>query len=119
MKRAEMEGNWTKLGEEAISGMLEWRQQHPKATFREIETEVDNRLAKMRARMLQDAALASEQAEWERGAEQRPVCPRCGAELEKKGKKKRKMQTLGGQEIQLEREYGVCPKCGEGIFPPG
>jgi YgiT-type zinc finger domain-containing protein len=119
MNKAEMEKNWTKVGEEAISGMLEWRQQHPKATFREIEREVDNRLAKMRARMLEDAALASEQREWEKGAEKQPVCPSCGGELEKKGKKKRKMQTTGGEEIKLEREYGVCRSCGEGIFPPG
>jgi hypothetical protein len=39
--------------------------------------------------------------------------------LEGKGKKKRKLQTRGGQEVELEREYGVCPKCGQGIFPPG
>lgn len=119
MNKAELEKNWTIMGEEAISGMLEWRIQHPKATFREIEREVDNRLAKMRAGMLQDAALASEQTEWGKKAEKKPVCGRCGGELEKKGKKKRKMQTMGGQEVELEREYGVCPKCGEGIFPPG
>lgn len=119
MKKAELEQSWTKMGDEAIRGMLEWRQQHPKATFREIEREVDQRLAKMRARMIQDAALASEQVEWEKGSENKPVCPQCGAELEKKGKKKRELQTLGGQEVELEREYGICPKCGVGIFPPG
>jgi YgiT-type zinc finger domain-containing protein len=119
MKKNEMEQSWTRMGEEAISGMLEWRLQHPKATLREIEREVDSRLAKMRAKMLEDAAQASESAEWEKGAEEVPVCPSCGAELEKKGIKKRKLQTVGGQEIELKREYGLCPKCGAGIFPPG
>lgn len=45
------------------------------------------------------------------------MCPNCGTRLEKKGKKKRKLPTRGGQEVELEREYGVCPKCGQGIFP--
>src|SRR5437588_275224 len=33
----DFEGRWKELSEEVISGMLEWRLQHPKATFREIE----------------------------------------------------------------------------------
>jgi YgiT-type zinc finger domain-containing protein len=118
MDREEMERNWKGLGEEAISGMLEWRQQHPRATFREIETEVDERLAVMRARMLSDAAIASNKADWDQSGE-KPVCPKCGKELTKKGKRKRHLQTRGGKEIVLEREYGVCPECGQGIFPPG
>jgi hypothetical protein len=28
---------WRKLSDEILSGMVEWRQQHPKATFGEIE----------------------------------------------------------------------------------
>lgn len=109
---------WQVMSEEVISGMTEWRQQNPKATFREIEEEVDKRLAGLRVRMMTDTALRSAQAEWEeggRGAE----CPKCGTKLIKKGKKKRKLQTRGGQEVELEREYGFCPQCGEGIFPPG
>lgn len=34
-----MEGQWRTLSEEVISGMKEWRDQHPKATLREIEEE--------------------------------------------------------------------------------
>ena len=109
---------WHQMSEEVISGMTEWRQQHPKATFREIEEEVDKRLAALRVRMMTDVAVQSAQTEWEDG-ERAAVCPSCGAELVKKGKKKRKLQTRGGQEVELEREYGVCPRCGEGIFPPG
>ena len=118
MDTEEMRQNWKGQGDDVISGMLEWRMQHPKATFREIEKEVDERLAVMRARMISDAAMASSSTEWVK-EEKVPVCPKCGAELKKKGKKKRKMQTRGGREIELEREYGVCPKCGQGIFPPG
>ena len=113
-----MRKRWNGLSEEIISGMAEWRQQHPTATFREIEAEVDKRLSVLRARMLSDAAMGSAFAEWARGSRE-ANCPICGARLEQKGKKKRKLQTRGGQEVELEREYGVCPKCGQEIFPPG
>lgn len=118
MNGDEMMKGWHVMSEEVISGMAEWRQQHPQATFREIEAEVDTRLAVLRVRMMSDAALQSRQADWEAGS-RAAVCPNCGAELVKKGKKTRKLQTRGGQEVELEREYGVCPRCGQGIFPPG
>jgi YgiT-type zinc finger domain-containing protein len=116
MNSDEMRKRWNGMSDEIVSGMAEWRQQHPKATFREIEEEVDKRLAVLRARMLSDAAISSGQAEWEGGE---AVCPTCGTRLVRKGKKKRSLQTRGGQEVEIEREYGVCPKCGQGIFPPG
>jgi len=118
MNGEEMCKRWRGLSDEILSGMTEWRQQHPTATFREIEAEVDKRLSVLRARMLSDAAIGSGQAKWE-ASSRAARCPACGARLEQNGKKKRKLQTRGGQEVELEREYGVCPKCGQGIFPPG
>jgi hypothetical protein len=44
MNKEVMGQNWNGLGDEVISGMLEWRMQHPKAPFREIEKEVGERL---------------------------------------------------------------------------
>jgi len=109
MKRGELQANWKGLSEEMMQGIAGWREQHPKATFREIEEEVDQRLSELRARMISDTAMASAQAEWEKGAAG-VVCPKCGEQLEKKGKKKRKLQTQGRREVELVREYGVCPK---------
>ena len=110
---------WREVSEEAISGMKEWREGHPNATFREIETELDERLSRLRARMLQDTALASSQTDWnERPKTQRPTCPQCDTYLVSRGKRTRHLQTDGGQEVALERTYGTCPKCGGGIFPP-
>ena len=117
MKKGKAEEEWKKLSEEVIAGTSAWREKHPKATMREIEEEVDQRLSVMRARMIADTAMKSGRAEWEAG-EKAAVCPECGAELLKKGKKKRKLQTREGREIELEREYGTCLKCGQGIFPP-
>ena len=118
MKIEEKGKGWRGISEEIIVGMTEWRQQNPKATFRAIEEELDRRLAELRARMLADLAVTSASAEWGTGQEA-PVCPECGAELQAKGKKERKLQTRGGREVKLEREYGICPQCGQGIFPPG
>ena len=59
MRLDDLDAQWRELAEAAITGMAEWRVQHPTATFREIEAAVDERLARVRARMLQDAALAS------------------------------------------------------------
>lgn len=118
MNREKTQKEWRGLSEEMITGMTEWRGQHSRATLREIEEEIDKRLSVMRARMISDAAMNSASTEWQAG-EKAVVCPKCGVALIKKGKKKRKLQTRGGRDIELEREYGVCPECGQGIFPPG
>ena len=109
-----------KLAEEVLSGMKEWRLQHPRATLREIEGALDERLGKMRARMLQDAALASGAAnlKGEEGTEQYR-CPECGSELEERTVEVRRLLTLQNRTVELKRSYGVCPKCGTGLFPPG
>jgi len=118
MKQGEVQANWNGLSAEILQGIAEWREQHPKATLREIEAEIDQRLSALRAKMISDTAMASAQAEWERGASE-VVCRSCGEKLEKQGKKKRKLETQGGRTVELIREYGVCPKCGQGLFPPG
>lgn len=42
-----LERKWRRLSEEVITGMKEWRQAHPKATLREIEAALDERLLGM------------------------------------------------------------------------
>jgi YgiT-type zinc finger domain-containing protein len=117
MKGGELQQSWSELSEEIIKGIAEWREQHPKATMREIEEEIDQRLSGLRARMITDTAMQSARVKWE--AAEGVVCPECGAKLIKKGRKKRTLLTRDGKEIELEREYGVCLACGQGIFPPG
>ncbi len=117
--REKLAAGWRELSEEVISGMREWRDGHPKATFREIETALDERLSRLRAQMLQDTALASSQADWrEQPKAERPTCPECGSPLQSRGQHTRHLAVDGGQEITLERTYGTCPKCKGGVFPP-
>jgi hypothetical protein len=118
MEIKQAEQSWREISEDVITGMREWREQHPQATMREIESALDERLARLRARMLQDTALSSRTRDW-RGEGEGVKCPECETKLELRGKQKRHLQTHGGEEVVLSREYGKCPNCGGGLFPPG
>lgn len=110
---------WQQLTQVVTAEMRAWRLAHPKATLREIELELDARLHRMRARMLEDLALTSSAADWATTpAEEVPRCPACDQPLQDTGAKPRTLQTHGGQALTLERPYGVCPACGAGLFPP-
>jgi hypothetical protein len=115
----DFEGRWRALSEEVIVGIKEWRLQHPKATLQEIEAAVDEQLARFRARMLQDVALASRAADLSQTVRQeRPVCPSCGGPVEPRGPRERHLTTHQGQTLTLPRSYAVCPTCQVGFFPP-
>ena len=120
MVKADFDARWQALSEAVQSEMKAWRLQHPRATFSEIETALDEQLDRQRARMLEDMALASEVADLSLlPLEERPTCPHCGAPMNSRGKEERCLQTEGDQEITLKRSYGVCPTCKVGFFPSG
>ena len=111
---------WQALMEEAAAEMVKWRRRHGRATFQEIEEEVDESLAGMRAQILRDMVLASERADI-RGLskEERPPCPLCGGAVWSEGMRERRLTTHHEQVIELSRSYASCPECGIGFFPPG
>lgn len=106
--------------EEILTGIRDWRAAHPKATFAEIQIAIDERLDRLRARLLQEVALTSQAAG---GAElptgERPVCPDCGERMAPRGTHEREVRVQGDQQVQLHRSYWVCPACRRGLFPPG
>ena len=111
---------WAALAEAAFAEVTAWRQQHPTATLREIETTIDERLSKLRARMLQDTALASAADDLGAvAAAARPACPDCGQRLQPRGQQVRHLTTTHEQPVVLTRSYATCPTCGTGLFPPG
>jgi hypothetical protein len=119
MSRPIDEQVWHRLTAEIMSGMREWRIAHPKATLREMEQELDHRWVRVRARLLEDMALASVAADWSTTpGGQQPACPDCGVPLQPRGTDTRTLQTHGGQDVILERQYASCPACGAGLFPP-
>lgn len=118
-QRTDYDAGWRELSEAVLSGIADWRAAHPRATLKEIELEIDQRLDRLRARLVEDTALASGQTEWRAGQGAAPRCPDCGQPLQSAGKRRRRVQTRGHQELTLTRQYGVCPACGRGFFPPG
>jgi len=116
----EMDGQWREVAEEVLTGMKEWRQQHPRTTFTEIEVALDERLSRLRARLLQDAALTSAAADLSGASEtERPWCATCERRLEARGQRTRELTTVQDRTIRLTRSYAACPSCGNGLFPPG
>ena len=115
----ELEARWQPSSRQVIRAMKEWRRQHPKATFQEIESALDGELARLRAEMLRDLALTSPNADLaQTPAAERPTCPSCGASLEAQGQQTRTLWTEHDQAIELTRSYATCPQCGAGLFPP-
>ena len=113
MRRATAEQGWDEIAAEAFTGFREWRVQHPRATFKEMETALDRRLARVRARVLADAAMAS--AARDLGATpaaERPVCPDCGGHLVAAGQEERVLTTSYEQPIALRRSATRCAACG-------
>ena len=105
---------------EIMTDLKEWRRAHSRATYVEIEDEVHKRLMQLEARLIESAVEESPSREWGSGSEQEAVlCPKCAIPLQARGKHKRSLQGNGGESVTLSRTYGTCPKCGEGLFPPG
>src|SRR3954451_13447742 len=77
---------WREAAESVWTGMADWRAAHPKATFSEIETALDERLNQVRARVLADLAMASTAADVQAASRgERPRCAACGTVLPARG----------------------------------
>ncbi len=101
-------------------GLTQWRKEHPKATWAEIETAIDEQMMQVRAQLLEEVVQMGESEKWsELAEEERPRCVQCGKPLVARGKQTRSLQTNGGEAVKLTRTYGTCPACGVGLFPPG
>ena len=114
-----IDARWRALTEEVALGMRAWRAAHPRATLREIERALDERWATARAQLLEEVALASQDAQVA-GADPatRPRCPDCDTVLVSGGQQTRTLTVHGDQPLHLTRDYARCPACGAGLFPP-
>ena len=101
-----------------VLGMTQWRKEHPKATWAEIEAAVDEQINQLRAQLIQDMVQMGETEGWsgmpgggtsELSTSGKPLCAR--------GKQTRFMQTNGGEAVKLTRTYGTCPSVGSAFFP--
>lgn len=102
------------MDEAGIGAALgEWRAAHPRATWDEIEDEVQRQVAGLQATWMAQLAGAPP------AEEPPPRCPTCAGALRRAGRRTRQLVTRMGRTVPLERPYYVCPACGAGVFPPG
>jgi len=108
---------WQRQAAQTMTAIAEWRESHPRATWSELETAVDDELAGLRTQLLTDSAVASAMTDPPRDA--RPPCPTCGGGLHDAGRHARRLVTERDEAVVLTRTYLRCPACGTGLFPPG
>ena len=113
----DVETRWRDLAGEVLGGFRAWREQHPTAALTEIEDALDERWARARARVVEDAAVTGAAAQ-AAGWVERPRCPDCGAAMQADGQEVRRLTTTGDQVLTLRRHRARCPACGAGLFPP-
>src|SRR6266700_7664169 len=90
-------------------GMTQWRKEHPKATWAEIEAAVDERMNQLRAQLIEDVVQMGETEEWsQKPTGERPKCATCGKPLWARGEQSRWVKTHGGEAVKLTRMYGTC-----------
>ena len=118
MPASDPDARWNDLAAEVLSGFRAWRAQHPTAPLTEIEEELDRRWYRLRARVVEDAAVQSAAADLGTTAA-RPACPTCGQAMRADGRKVRRLTTTGDEVLTLTRSRARCPACGGGLFPPG
>ena len=110
---------WTVSFQEASDTVSSWREAHPRATFTEIENNVDEQLAQLRTKMIQDLVQESKLINIpDLPGEERPPCPVCGKPLAANGTQTRQLITHHDQVIELERSKGYCRRCRVSFFPP-
>jgi hypothetical protein len=115
MSRAQREAVFLEKAAQMYAALEEWYDQHPEASFGEIEAE-----ARDRRRELMGEGLAVLINGRDTGYQlEAPSSSACGQAMEYKGHRRWGVSGLEG-ETALLRAYYVCPECeGETFFPPG
>ena len=110
-EREELEKQLRAKAEEAIRKLLSKLPDKSELTM----TDIENLVGEMGHEVTQSATEAIAQREQAEPSE--VICEGCQVRMQKRGKRKKQVVTKRG-EIELERQYYVCPQCGAGVFPP-
>lgn len=95
---------------ERVNAMLDYVEQHPKASLAEWEGKVSE-LGRGCFGVVLEVAI-----EGRRQVEEEGLRCQCGGQLRYKGEQRRKQETLVG-EVRWRRGYYYCQACGQGRYP--
>lgn len=115
LSRARRRATFLEAAGQMFDRLEAWYDQHPKASFGEIEAE-----ARRQRRGLMGEGLGILVNGRDTGSQAAaPRCGQCGGEMDFEGYRRWEVHGLEGDTV-LERAYYVCPACsGETLFPPG
>jgi len=111
--RQELEQKLVEQAQEAIRKMLAGLPENSEITLKDMEAATGVLGQRLMQASLQ-GLVETEQAVT-RGAQ---YCEHCQARMSRRGKRKKRVVTVNG-EVEVERDYYLCPTCGTGVFPPG
>jgi hypothetical protein len=109
-REEELVNEFRKMYEE----LREWREKHPDASFDEIVSQITPRRRELMGALAAELALQQGTGVEVEGL----ICEKCGEPMKYKGDPERGAIHLEG-DTELKRAYYHCPRCEEGIFPPG
>jgi uncharacterized protein with PIN domain len=112
--REQLKAEFIAEAEELFDELMEWEEQTDKPNLTEIEEIILVLRKRFGERMAQQMIMRQE----ERQPAERVHCPQCDGEMATKGLKGNQVETRIGN-LKIERGYYYCPKCKQGIFPPG
>lgn len=116
LSRGQRKAAFLAVAEEKYEEIEDWYDEHPEATFEEIEEITLEKRREMMGEGLRILINGRDSGYQVEGCR----CKKCGGRMKYQGENF--ARTIRGREgrTQLERAYYVCPKCeGETIFPPG
>lgn len=110
----ELKAQFIAEAEEIFDELMEWDENTPEVTMTQIEEIVLKMRKKLGERMAQSVVERQENKQ----PAAIPKCPQCGKEMQDKGQKGNRLESMAGR-VEMERNYYYCPTCQEGDFPPG
>ena len=115
MSREQREVVFLELAVRMYNGLEDWYDEHPEASFGEIE----GAARRLRREMMGETLRVLINGRDNGYQVEAPKCERCEQTMEFKGYRGWGISGLEG-DTRLERAYYVCPQCeGETFFPPG
>ena len=100
--------------EELFDQLMEWEDEHERPNL----TQIEDIILELRRRFGEQLVDKILQRQEQRQPAERVKCPKCGDEMRPKGLKANQVESRIGV-LKIEREHYYCPRCHEGIFPPG